>query len=444
MSAAEHVLSNERAIDTWLDEHGDELIATRRHLHAHPELSGDEHATTALVVERLRTAGVTSTPLPSGTGLFCDIDPAHGDGAEADRRRFAIRADLDALAMNDQKDVSYRSTVPGVAHACGHDAHTTISLGAALFWAGHPELVPGPIRLIFQPAEERVPGGALDVIDGGGLDGVGAIIGLHCEPKLDVGNIATRPAAISSAADMLTLTLHGPGGHTARPELTVDLLAVAADVVTRLPHVVDERIAALLRAAGADIADARAASDGWLVKLVFGAMHGGDAANVIPVDCVLRASVRTPSLPVWDALPDLVADAIHSLLADSGATFDLDYVHGVPPVINDAHLDATVRNAATNEFGHAAIHDAHQSWGGDDFAWYGRKVPGDYIRLGVHDPGRSDRLDLHVGRFDLDERALAVGVRLLVAVATEYFAEQGHPADGSTDGNRDGNTDGTR
>lgn len=421
MSAAERPLTTARVIDSWLDDHGDDLIAVRRHLHAHPELSGDEHATTTLVIERLRAAGVSCTPLPIGTGLYCDIDPVDDAGPETRRRRFAIRADLDALAMTDVKDVAYRSTVPGVAHACGHDAHTTISLGAALFWAEHPELVPGPIRLIFQPAEERVPGGALDVIAAGGLDGVGAIVGLHCEPKLDVGHIATRPAAISSAADMLTLTLRGPGGHTARPELTVDLLAVAADVVTRLPRLVDDRIASLLEAAGADIADARAASDGWLVKLVFGSIHGGDAANVIPMICTLRASVRTPSLPVWDALPEFVADAIRTLLADSGATFDLDYVHGVPPVINDARLDATVRVAATNEFGDAAIHLAHQSWGGDDFAWYTREVPGDYIRLGVHDPSRADRLDLHVGRFDLDERALAVGVRLLVAVASEYF-----------------------
>jgi amidohydrolase len=426
MSSVESSIEADRVIDGWLVDHREDLIALRRHLHAHPELSGNEHATTALVTARLEAVGVPCTPLPIGTGLFCDIGPTSVDVPHADTRRFAIRADLDALAMTDVKDVEYRSTVAGVAHACGHDAHTTISLGAALFWAEHPELVPGPIRLIFQPAEERVPGGALDVIDGGGLDGVGAIIGLHCEPKLDVGNIATRPAAISSAADMLTLTLHGPGGHTARPELTVDLISVAADVVTRLPQLVDQRIASLLEAAGADIADARAASGGWLVKLVFGAIHGGDAANVIPVSCVLRASVRTPSLPVWDALPDLVADAIGALLAESGATFDLDYVHGVPPVVNDARLDATVRAAATGEFGPAAIHDAHQSWGGDDFAWYTRMVPGDYIRLGVHDPGRADRLDLHVGAFDLDERALAVGVRLLVAVASEYFA----PSDG--------------
>jgi amidohydrolase len=192
----------------------------RRNLHAHPELSGQERATTDLVHERLELAGLDPRRLTVGTGLVCDIVP---DGADISPTGtfdggLALRADLDALAMADEKDVAYRSQVDGVSHACGHDVHTTVVLGTALYFAHHRDALAGPLRFIFQPAEERVPGGALDVLTDDGLGGVAAIVGLHCEPKLDVGTIGLKPGAISSAADMAVITLSGPGGHTARPE----------------------------------------------------------------------------------------------------------------------------------------------------------------------------------------------------------------------------------
>ncbi|HSP28104.1 MAG TPA: amidohydrolase, partial [Ilumatobacteraceae bacterium] len=298
-----------RAIDRWLDEHGEGLVALRRNLHAHPELSGQEHATTDLVFERLELAGLDPRRLSVGTGLVCDIAPS-GHGATSDGG-LALRADIDALAMADEKDVAYRSQVDGVSHACGHDVHTTVVLGAALYFAHHRDELPGPVRVIFQPAEERVPGGALDVLDDDGLGGVAAIVGLHCEPKLDVGTIGLKTGAISSAADMAVITLSGPGGHTARPELTVDLVTLAAEVVADLPRRVAARFAHLEQ-------------DSTLVKLVFGSIHAGDAANVIPTHCVLKASIRTPSLPVWDELPAVFEQELRSLLAGSGADLGID------------------------------------------------------------------------------------------------------------------------
>ncbi|NND76467.1 MAG: amidohydrolase [Ilumatobacter sp.] len=386
----------------WLAEHSAGLIALRRNIHAHPELSGAEHATTELVRERLELAGLTPRIFAIGTGLACDLRPDGADG----RPVLALRADLDALAMDDEKDVPYRSQVAGASHACGHDVHTAVVLGTAMYFANHRDELPGPLRLLFQPAEERVPGGALDVIADGGLDGVDAIVGVHCEPKLDVGVIGVKSGSISSAADMLEIRLSGPGGHTARPELTVNLLAVAARVVAELPQ---------------RVADALELGDE--VKLVFGSVHGGDAANVIPTNCVLRASVRTPTLAVWEGLPRLVERIIGELLADTGAGFEVDYTHGVPPVVNDGQITDVVRRAATGEFGPDAVVPVAQSWGGDDFAWLLREVPGSYVRLGVHDTGRpGEYLDLHVGHFDVDERAIALGVRLLVATVREYFA----------------------
>ena len=400
-------------LDRWLDEHGDGLIALRRNLHAHPELSGQERATTDLVCERLRLAGLEPRRLAVGTGLVCDISPdAPATGVETTvGGRLALRADLDALAMADEKDVAYRSRVPGVSHACGHDVHTAIVLGTALFFAHHRGQLTGPVRFIFQPAEERVPGGALDVISDHGLDGVDAIVGLHCEPKLDVGTVGLKTGAISSAADLAVVTLTGPGGHTARPELTVDMVTLAARVVADLPARVAARVAHLDQ------------EHDPLVKLVFGAIHAGDAANVIPTHCVLKASIRTPSLAVWDELPAAFDHELRSLVEGSGATVHIDYTHGVPPVVNDAAVTGIVGEAAAGAFGHESIEAAHQSWGGDDFAWFTREVPGTYVRLGVRSPG-GPTLDLHAGHFDVDERAIAIGVRLLTATVERHFADR--------------------
>jgi amidohydrolase len=379
-------------VRSWVESHHQRLVDFRRDLHAHPELSGQEYRTTNVVEHLLVEAGYDVRRLTIGTGLIADTPGGGGP-------RPAIRADLDALAMHDQKSVEYRSTIDGVAHACGHDVHTTAVLGAALFFADHPELAPGPLRFIFQPAEERVPGGALDVLADAGLVDVTSVVGLHCEPKLDCGTIGLRVGAITSAADMIAIDLAGPGGHTARPELTIDLVTIGARLVTDVPPLVAEEL--VRYGYGADD-----------VKLVFGAIRAGDAANVIPTSCELRASVRTPSVEVWDDLEKIVTAVVDRLLDGTGATRTIEYVHGVPPTVNDADVVQRLRQAAT-AMGDVTVVEAPQSWGGDDFAWFTREVPGAYVRLGVHTPGTT-RLDLHAGLFDVDERAISVGTRLLI------------------------------
>ncbi len=392
------------SVGSWLAEHRDGLIAFRRNMHAHPELSGEEFATTELVRERLQVAGLRTHTFSAGTGLTCDLDPTTNHRPSSPR--LALRADLDALAMDDETDTAYRSQNPGVAHACGHDVHTSIALGTALYYAHHPELLPGPIRFIFQPAEERVPGGALDVIAEGAIEGVDTVIGLHCDPKLDVGKVGVKAGPISSAADMASISLFGPGGHTARPEQTVDLVTVAARVVQELPALVKEA------SGGPDS-----------VKVVFGSIRAGDAANVIPTHCDLKASIRTPSNEVWEQLPTVFAQALAELLEPTGADYELEYVHGVPPVVNDDEVIAMLSDAVEAELGDDAITPAIQSWGGDDFAWYTRQRRAAYLRLGVHDPDDDGpRLDLHVGHFDVDERAIDVGVRAMTAAVSEHFA----------------------
>jgi amidohydrolase len=383
-------------VGAWLDAHGDELVAVRRRLHEHPEPSGEEHATTALVADRLAASGLRPRPLTRGTGLICEV--GEGDGPVV-----ALRADIDALRMDDEKETEPRSRRPGVAHACGHDVHTTVVLGAGLHLAGRWPTGGPRLRLLFQPAEEALPGGALDVIGDGGLDDVAAIYALHCDPKLATGTVGLRTGPITSAADAVDIDLTGPGGHTARPEETVDLVHLAGRLVTELPDAVRAR-----------------AGDGEPLKLVFGSVTAGEAANVIPSRARLRAVLRTPSAALWTELPALVEDAVAALVDDDRVGVELRHTRGVPPVVNDPAAIATAERAVRRALGDDAVAAAPQSWGGDDFAWYTQQVPGAYLRLGTHDPAAGrPMLDLHVGHFDVDERAIGVGVRLLVAVVEE-------------------------
>ncbi len=220
--------------DSWLAAHYDDLVGWRRHIHRYPELGRQEFATTQFVAERLAQAGLNPKVLPGGTGLTCDLGP---DGEP----RVALRADIDALPMAERTGAAYASTMPNAAHACGHDGHTAILLGTALALAGAPELPIG-IRLIFQPAEELMPGGAIDTIAAGAMAGVGRIFALHCDPRLAVGKVAVKPGPITSAADMIEISLSSPGGHTSRPHLTGDLVYGLGTLITGVPGILSRRI----------------------------------------------------------------------------------------------------------------------------------------------------------------------------------------------------------
>ncbi|QIP88538.1 amidohydrolase [Streptomyces sp. Tu 2975] len=377
-----------------------ELIEFRRDLHMHPELGNQEFRTTAMIKARLEQAGLEPRVLAAGTGLICDIGtPAPG----AVRPFFAIRADIDALPIPDTKaGVPYRSTVPDRAHACGHDVHTTVALGAGLVLAelDRQGLLPQPVRLIFQPAEEVLPGGAADAIESGVLEGVNKIIAVHCDPKVDAGVIGLRPGPITSACDRLEVTLDGPGGHTARPHLTTDLVTAAAKIVTEVPALLARRV------------DARSG-----LAVTWGRIESGHACNVIPQHAELSGTVRCLDLEGWREAPDLVHAAIDEIATLHRAKSQIDYVRGVPPVVNDPVVTELLRDAQTARRGSYAIEDTEQSLGGEDFSWYLEHVPGAMARLGVRVPGDTVRRDLHRGDFDVDESAIAVGVELFTAAA---------------------------
>lgn len=376
-------------LDAFLARHETELIDFRRDLHAHPEPAYAEHRTTRAVADRLARAGLRPVPLPRTTGLYADI----GEGTP----RVALRADLDALPMDDEKAVPYRSTVPGMCHACGHDAHTAMLAGAGEFLAGRAAagLLPGGVRLIFQPAEETASG-ARDVIEAGAMEGVARVFALHCDPRLDAGRVGVRAGAITAACDKVKVTLAGPGGHTARPHLTADVVYALGKIITEVPAALTRRV------------DPRAG-----LSLVWGYVSAGSAANAIPGLGVAEGTVRCLDTDVWRSAVALIEDLVQSVAATYGVSAKVEYLSAVPPTVNEASSAAMIARGVTAVLGPAAVAETPQSLGGEDFAWYLHLAPGAMARLGTRVPGTLTAGDLHQPTFDIDERAIGAGIRVL-------------------------------
>nr|WP_227659023.1 MULTISPECIES: amidohydrolase [unclassified Corynebacterium] len=381
--------------------HRSEAVGWRRHLHSHPEVAHQEHATTAFLAEVLRDHGLHPRLLP-GTGLTVDI------GLEDPQcPRLAFRADIDALHVAEATNLPFSSTRPGISHACGHDVHTTIALALACALAdfsaeeGH---IP-PVRVIFQPAEEVLSGGASEVIEAGALEGVGSIYALHVEPKLPVGKVGLRNGAITSATDLLTIDVSGPGGHSSRPHLSADVVYALGKLATDLPGLLSRRV------------DPRTGT-----VLVFGSIAAGDAANAIPQSGRISGTLRTADMGVWHGAETLVKELVAQVLAPTGCTHRLDYLRGVPPVLNDAAATAILAEGA-KALGKDPVVEAPQSSGGEDFSWYLQEVPGSMARLGCWS-GQGEPQDLHQGDLRVDERALDMGVRLFASVVEQHARER--------------------
>jgi amidohydrolase len=378
-----------------VDQLADELLAARRDIHAHPELAWQEERTTNLVAKRLEEAGVRVQLLPK-SGLIAEVGSTDGPVV-------ALRADLDGLPVEDLTDDPWRSLYDGVAHACGHDVHTAGLLGTGLALAQvHAETpLPGKVRLLFQPAEEVMPGGALEVIATGALDGVRRVFGLHCDPGLDVGQVGLREGPLTGAADAMSVRLTGRGGHTSRPHLTQDLTYALATLVTELPAALSRRL------------DPRAG-----VSLVWGLIRSGSAKNVIPASGVAAGTVRMLDAVAWAEAEHLIRELIDQVVAPYGVVAEVDYVRGVPPVVNETSSTHILGRAVEQVVGEDCHVYTPQSLGGEDFAWYLETVPGAMARLGTRTPG-GPTYDLHQGDLKVDERATTIGAKVLAAAAIE-------------------------
>lgn len=377
-----------------VDDNADELVVLRRDLHAHPERSWEEQRTTRIGADQLDRLGWTVTPVPR-SGLLAEL----GDGEPV----VALRADMDALPIRDETADPWASTVDGVAHACGHDLHVACLLGAAraLTELHRNGMLSGRVRLLLQPAEETMPGGAMHMMSEGAVNGVERLFALHADPTIDVGRVGLRPGPITSASDHVSVRLSGPGGHTSRPHRTADVTFALATLATELPAVLSRRL------------DPRAGA-----SLVWGMIRAGSAPNVIPQEGLVSGTLRILDAVAWAEAEPVVRAAVSDIVGPYGVDAVVDYHRGVPPVVNDDASHQVLVRAVADVLGPVGQVATHQSLGGEDFGWYLERVPGAMFRLGTRTPG-GPTYDLHQGNLRVDDRAVAVGAKVLAAAAAE-------------------------
>jgi amidohydrolase len=377
------------------------LIAVRRDIHAHPEVGHHEHRTTALIVDHLEQAGLVAKVLPVGTGAYCDVLPGGFDDSSG---LLGLRADIDALTIPDGKTVDYASKNPGVCHACGHDVHTAILLGVGIVLSRLRDLdmLPRGVRLIFQPAEESSPGGALDAIEGGVLHDLTEIYALHCDPRTDVGQIALKVGPITSAVDQVNILVSGTGGHTSRPQLTQDIIGALGALATMTQLLLSRRI------------DPRSG-----VSLMWGSLHAGSVANAIPRTGEIVGTLRALDAEGWQLAKQLIPELAAEIVRPFGVEVDVAVTDGVPPAVNHARGVRRLTRAVEEMLGPDTVTTTEQSLGGEDFSWMLQQVPGALGRLGVRTPGEICP-DIHQPTFVVDERCIPVGVKVLADVATTF------------------------
>ncbi|MBF8378692.1 amidohydrolase [Alicyclobacillus mali] len=375
-----------------------QLVAWRRHLHEHPELSFQERETAAFIERELTQMGAFEISRPTETSVIARLVTGRPG------RVLALRADIDALPIEEDTGLEFASKNPGVMHACGHDGHTAMLLGACKVLAAHRDELRGEIRFIFQHAEELTPGGAQELVDAGVLDGVDAVIGQHLWQGMESCRIGVRAGELMAAPDTFHIRIVGRGGHAAQPHLTVDPIAIGAQIVVSLQQLASRRV---------DPFEPFVLS---VTKFV-----GGTADNVIPNEVELCGTVRTfrEERRAWAA--QAMEAVIRGIAEAQGASYEFRYDRGYRPVVNDPELTAFVRATLEDEFGDL-VTDAEPTMGGEDFSAYQTVAPGTFFFTGIRRPD-GEAYPHHHPRFDIDENALVVGCRALVALATRYLGQ---------------------
>ncbi|WP_024545129.1 M20 family metallopeptidase [Picosynechococcus sp. NKBG15041c] len=376
------------------------LIEIRRHIHAHPELSGEEHQTAAYVSGVLSSCGIAVQESVGKTGVIGNLQ-----GQGTDPRTLAIRVDMDALPIQECTKLDFASTRMGVMHACGHDVHTTVGLGAAMVLAQLPEAIAGSVRFLFQPAEE-IAQGAKWMVDDGALTGVDGVLGLHVFPTIPAKNVGIRYGALTAAADDLEIFIYGESGHGARPHQAIDAIWIAAQVITALQQSIS-RTQNPLRP----------------IVLTIGKINGGRAANIIADEVHMTGTVRSLHPETHAELPQWIENIVANICSTYGAKYTVNYQRGVPSVQNDPALTKILEQASREALGDRHVEILLEpSLGAEDFSMYLDNVPGTMFRLGV---GHQNRLNypLHHPLFDIDESAILTGVITLAYTTYKYFQE---------------------
>ncbi len=392
------------AIRARIEELHPRVVERRRDFHRHPELAFEEVRTAGIVADWLAGLGLEVRAHVAKTGVLARLRGTAPTRGASRRRTVAIRADMDALPVQDAKRGALVSEVAGKMHACGHDAHTAMALGAAAVLAELRDELPGDVVFVFQPAEEG-PGGAEPMIAEGALDGVDFILGQHCQPSLPAGQIGLSRGPALAATDAFELKILGVGGHGAYPHLTTDAIVVAAQVITALQTIVSRNVDPLAPAV-----------------VTIGTIHGGYSFNVVADVVALRGTVRTLDPALRDFIPARIEAIVAGICAAHGARHELAYRRKYPATVNPDVGVALVREVAGAILGEAAVHEFRPSMGGEDFAYYLQKIPGCFYWLGVRHPNpEHPGYGLHHPAFDIDEEALKTGVQVLVEGALAYL-----------------------
>ena len=387
-------------MDDWLtgvQELMPQLSSVRRHLHQNPEAGFDEKDTARFISEFLQTNGIPFERVGE-TGIVATLDSNRAGGA------IALRADIDALAISEASETEYASQRPGVMHACGHDCHTAILMLTAKFLKEHMYRFCGTVKFLFQAAEEVPPGGAVQLIEAGALEGIDAIYALHVSPEMVAGQISVRNGAMLAAADQFHVEVVGRGGHGASPHQTVDAVMIACQLVNNLQTIVSRNLSPLEPAV-----------------ISVGQINAGYRPNVIAETCTMEGTVRTLSEETRNRVRDRLKKVIQGTAEMHGAEAIMTYEEGYPPLINPEPSADIIRQVGHRVLGPGAVQELEvPSMGGEDFAYYLQRVPGAFFRLGTKTVER-EQFPLHNPRFDLDEGAMVYGVKMFAGLVDHHL-----------------------
>ncbi|HEV2674013.1 MAG TPA: amidohydrolase [Aliidongia sp.] len=379
----------------------DEIVAARRHLHAHPELSNQETATQAFIAAWLGARGLEGVRPVAGTGIAVDIVGQAG----ASNRKLAMRADIDALPILEASGLPFSSTRPGVMHACGHDAHTAMALGAAVTLHRSRDQFSGTVRIIFQPGEEAEPLGGRRVVEEGLLDDVDGAIGIHVDPYLETGRIAVAAGPYTLASDIFDLVVHGRSAHAAKPSEGVDAIAIAAAIVAELQKLVSRETDAF---------------DPLIVSVT--GIQGGGSYNVLADQVMLKGTIRSGREATRMRAHRRVAELAQGIAASHGGTAEVAITRGEPPVVNDPEMVQLLSEVGETLLGPGGVLPLPGWTAADDFGFYSEKRPSVYFRLGIRSEPVGSVHPLHHPEFRVDEAALVLGASVLTQAAKRFLS----------------------
>jgi hippurate hydrolase len=366
-----------------------EIVRLRRTIHANPELAFEEVATSSLVAETLEKTGLKPKRGIAKTGVVADLAGKSGG------KRIALRSDMDALPITEATGLEFASKNPGKMHACGHDAHTAIGLGAAMILSKLRDELRGNVRFIFQPSEERNPGGAPFMIEEGALEGVDEIYGLHVLGQAEAGTVGFCPGEMMASADELYITIKGKSGHGARPQHAVDPIVTSAQVILALQTLVSRNLDPFAHGV-----------------ITIGSIHGGFAPNIIPPEVKLVGTLRSMSRGWREFAHRRIHEIVNGLASANGASADIHIDLGYPVLVNTDEHTTFAASAAEEIFGADRVFEAERLMGAEDFAYYLEKVPGTFYRLGIRNEAQGITADIHNDHFTIDESALKTGAAM--------------------------------